>query len=162
MESSLVAAGPRGPAVKVEIVTDNEVMHGNTQRNREATHRALAGPGPWDDIMYGLYVKQKIEAGLRAVEEGRTISHEEMKRRLLAKKRHAWPDHLPATRRATANSHRAARQPQSRRGMIRSHGRNGRQVKPGLFENGHCKVRTDLIRRQEYEFGLQTAHLRPA
>jgi len=43
----------------------------------------------WDDIMYELYVKQKIEAGLKAVEEGRTISHEEMKRRLLAKKRHA-------------------------------------------------------------------------
>ena len=38
--------------------------------------------------MYELYVKQKIEAGLKAVEEGRTIPHEEMKRRLLAKKRH--------------------------------------------------------------------------
>jgi len=43
----------------------------------------------WDDIMYELYVKQKIEAGLKAVEEGRTIPHEEMKRRLLAKKRRA-------------------------------------------------------------------------
>jgi predicted transcriptional regulator len=43
----------------------------------------------WDDIMYELYVKQKIEAGLRAVEEGRTIPHDEMKRRLLAKKRQA-------------------------------------------------------------------------
>ena len=43
----------------------------------------------WDDIMYELYVKQKIEAGLKAVEEGRTIPHDEMKRRLLAKKRHA-------------------------------------------------------------------------
>ncbi len=42
----------------------------------------------WDDIMYELYVKQKIEAGLKAVEEGRTIPHEEMKRRLLGKKRH--------------------------------------------------------------------------
>jgi predicted transcriptional regulator len=43
----------------------------------------------WDDIMYELYVKQKIEAGLRAVNEGRTIPHDEMKRRLLAKKRQA-------------------------------------------------------------------------
>ena len=34
-------------------------------------------------------MKQKIKAGLKAVEEGRTIPHEEMKRRLLAKKRHA-------------------------------------------------------------------------
>lgn len=43
----------------------------------------------WEDIMYELYVKQKIEASLKAVEEGPTIPHEEMKRRLLAKKRHA-------------------------------------------------------------------------
>jgi predicted transcriptional regulator len=43
----------------------------------------------WDDIMYELYVKQKIEAGLKAVAEGRTIPHEEMKRRLLDKKHHA-------------------------------------------------------------------------
>ena len=39
----------------------------------------------WGDLMYGLYVKQKIEAGLKAVEKGRSIPHEEMKRRLLAK-----------------------------------------------------------------------------
>lgn len=36
--------------------------------------------------MYELYVKQKIEAGLKAVEEGSTIPHDEMKRRLLSKK----------------------------------------------------------------------------
>ena len=39
--------------------------------------------------MYKLYVKQTIEAGLRAVEEGRTISHEAVKQRLSAKRRHA-------------------------------------------------------------------------
>lgn len=43
----------------------------------------------WEDIMYELYVKQKIEAGLEAVRGGRTIPHEEMKRRLMAKMRHA-------------------------------------------------------------------------
>ncbi len=37
----------------------------------------------WDDIMYELYVKQKIERGLQAAEEGRTVSQEEAKRRLL-------------------------------------------------------------------------------
>ncbi len=37
----------------------------------------------WDDIMYELYVKQKIEEGLKAADEGRTVSHEEAKRRLL-------------------------------------------------------------------------------
>lgn len=38
----------------------------------------------WDDIMYELYVKQKIEKGLQAAQEGRTVSHEEAKKRLMA------------------------------------------------------------------------------
>jgi multimeric flavodoxin WrbA len=37
----------------------------------------------WDEIMYELYVKQKIEEGLQASEEGRTIPQEEAKERLL-------------------------------------------------------------------------------
>lgn len=37
----------------------------------------------WDDIMYELYVKQKIEKGLQAAKEGRVVPHEEAKRRLL-------------------------------------------------------------------------------
>ncbi|MDH4316446.1 MAG: hypothetical protein OEW68_16640 [Gammaproteobacteria bacterium] len=40
----------------------------------------------WDDLMYELYVKQKIEAGLEAAAEGRTVPHEEIKARLLARK----------------------------------------------------------------------------
>ena len=36
-----------------------------------------------NDIMYELYVRQKIEAGLQVADEGRTIPHEEVKRRLL-------------------------------------------------------------------------------
>jgi predicted transcriptional regulator len=59
---------------------------------KEAARRLidhLPDQATWADIMYELYVKQKIDAGLKAVEEGRTISHEEMKRRLLAKKRSA-------------------------------------------------------------------------
>lgn len=43
----------------------------------------LPDKASWDDIMYELYVKQKIEAGLKAADEGRTVSHEEAKRRLL-------------------------------------------------------------------------------
>jgi predicted transcriptional regulator len=37
----------------------------------------------WDDIMYELYVKQKIEAGLQAVQEGRMVPHADAKRCLL-------------------------------------------------------------------------------
>ncbi|MDA8083543.1 MAG: hypothetical protein M0024_07800 [Nitrospiraceae bacterium] len=38
----------------------------------------------WDDIMYELYVKKKIVVGLKAAEEGRVVSHEDAKERLLA------------------------------------------------------------------------------
>jgi len=37
----------------------------------------------WDDIMYEFYVKKKIEVGLKADEEGRIVSHEEVKKRFL-------------------------------------------------------------------------------
>lgn len=37
-----------------------------------------------DDIMYELYVKKKIAAGLTAAEEGRVVSHEDAKKRLLS------------------------------------------------------------------------------
>ena len=40
----------------------------------------------WDDLMYELYVKQKIEAGLAAADNGQTVPHEEVKARLI--KRH--------------------------------------------------------------------------
>jgi len=37
----------------------------------------------WDDIMYEFYVRKKIDNALRAVEEGKIVSHEEAKKRLL-------------------------------------------------------------------------------
>jgi predicted transcriptional regulator len=36
----------------------------------------------WDDIMYEFYVRQKIEDGLKDVEAGRVVPHEEVKARL--------------------------------------------------------------------------------
>ena len=39
----------------------------------------------WDDIMYELYVKQKIEEGLADIEAGRVIPHEEVKAELLGR-----------------------------------------------------------------------------
>ena len=32
----------------------------------------------WDDVMYRLYVRQKIEAALQASERGEVVSHEEV------------------------------------------------------------------------------------
>ena len=36
----------------------------------------------WADIVYELYVREKIAAGLRDAEEGRVISHDQMRREL--------------------------------------------------------------------------------
>ena len=41
----------------------------------------------WDEIMYEFYVKQKIEKGLKAVKDGRTVSHEDAIKRLLGNAR---------------------------------------------------------------------------
>jgi predicted transcriptional regulator len=38
----------------------------------------------WDDLMYEPYVRQKIEARLRAADEGRVVSHEQVKQRFLS------------------------------------------------------------------------------
>ena len=35
----------------------------------------------WDDIIYEMYVKKKIDIGLKAAKEGQTISHEDVKKR---------------------------------------------------------------------------------
>jgi predicted transcriptional regulator len=32
----------------------------------------------WDDVMYQIYVRQKIEAGIKDATEGRVVSHEEV------------------------------------------------------------------------------------
>ena len=35
----------------------------------------------WDDLMYEIYVRQKIEEGIKAEDEGRVLSHEEVRKR---------------------------------------------------------------------------------
>ncbi len=44
----------------------------------------LPDQATWDDIMYELYVKQKIEAGLADIKEGHTVPHEQVKSEFLA------------------------------------------------------------------------------
>lgn len=46
----------------------------------------LPDQATWDDIMYELYVKQKIEEGLADIEAGRTVPHEQVKAELLGQK----------------------------------------------------------------------------
>ncbi len=43
---------------------------------------SLPKDASWDDLMYEIYVRQKIiDEGLTAASEGRVFSHEEIKRR---------------------------------------------------------------------------------
>ena len=43
----------------------------------------------WEEIRYGLYVRENIETGLADVEQGRTTPHEEIKAQLLERRRRA-------------------------------------------------------------------------
>ncbi|MFZ3040539.1 MAG: hypothetical protein WA108_01915 [Thiobacillus sp.] len=43
----------------------------------------LPDTATFDDLMYELYVRQKIEAGLKDAADGRVLSHEEVVRELL-------------------------------------------------------------------------------
>jgi predicted transcriptional regulator len=57
-------------------------MYSVKQAARELVER-LPESASWNDLMYELYAKQKIEEGLKELDEGRGIPHEEVKRRLL-------------------------------------------------------------------------------
>jgi hypothetical protein len=39
----------------------------------------------WADVMYEVYVRQKIEAGLAASDEDRVVPHEDVKKRFAAR-----------------------------------------------------------------------------
>jgi predicted transcriptional regulator len=39
----------------------------------------------WDDLIYELYARKKIDEGIKAAEEGRLLSHEEVKQRFSGK-----------------------------------------------------------------------------
>lgn len=43
--------------------------------------RDLPEQATWDDLMYEIYVRQKIEEGLQAAEQNQVLSHDEVKRR---------------------------------------------------------------------------------
>jgi len=43
----------------------------------------LPDDADWEDLMYEIYVREKIEKGLKAIKENRVLSEEEAKKRLL-------------------------------------------------------------------------------
>ncbi len=38
----------------------------------------------WDDVIYQMYVRKKIEKGIEAADEGRVVAHDEVKRQFLS------------------------------------------------------------------------------
>jgi predicted transcriptional regulator len=45
--------------------------------------KKLPEQATWDDIMYEIYVRKKIAAGIQAADEGRVVPHEEVKKRFI-------------------------------------------------------------------------------
>lgn len=63
---------------------ENRPMHTIKEEARKIIDN-LPDQATWDDLMYEFYVKKKIEASMVAAADGRVVSHEEAKRRLLSK-----------------------------------------------------------------------------
>lgn len=47
--------------------------------------KKLPEKATWDDIMYEIYVRKKIAAGIQAAGEGRVVLHETVKKRFIKK-----------------------------------------------------------------------------
>ncbi len=61
-------------------------MHVSTiKENAKMLINSLPDSSTWDDIMYEIYVKQKIDKGLKEIKSGKIIPHSDVKR-LLEKK----------------------------------------------------------------------------
>lgn len=47
--------------------------------------KKLPEKATWDDIMYEIYVRKKIEAGIQAADEGKVVLHGAVRKRFLKK-----------------------------------------------------------------------------
>ena len=59
---------------------------------REAIDR-LPDDATWDDVMYELYVRESVDAGLADVAAGRTVPHDQVRARLRDISRRALDRH---------------------------------------------------------------------
>ena len=60
-------------------------MQATIKRNAIELINSLPDSTTWDDIMYEIYVKQKIDKGLDDVKNNRTTSHEDVKKMFIQK-----------------------------------------------------------------------------
>lgn len=47
--------------------------------------KKLPEKATWDDIMYEIYIRKKVAAGIQAADEGRVVPHEIVKKRFIKK-----------------------------------------------------------------------------
>ncbi len=60
-----------------------------TENIKQEAHRLLDNlpdKATWDDLMYQIYVRQAIEAGIKDSDEGRTVDVNEVRKRFGLKK----------------------------------------------------------------------------
>ena len=54
----------------------------NAKQHAREVLEHLPDDASWDDVMYELYVRESIDAGLADLAAGRTVPHEQVKARL--------------------------------------------------------------------------------
>jgi hypothetical protein len=72
---------PREPSIFNQILTDQatEIPMQTAKQAAWQIIEQVPEQASGDDIIYKLYVKRKIEKGIKAVEEDRFVSHDEAK-----------------------------------------------------------------------------------
>ena len=65
----------RGGGAKFPSMPTEKVQRRSVKTKAIRLVRDLPASSSWDDLMYRIYVRQKIEAGLADVEAGRVHSH---------------------------------------------------------------------------------------
>ena len=48
-------------------------------------HDNLPEDASWDDVMYEMYVRKKIDDGINAADKGEVITHEDVKKKFLSR-----------------------------------------------------------------------------
>lgn len=61
----------------------DKAKHTNVKTRAMGVVRALPASATWDDLMYQIYVRQKIEAGMTDMSKGRTHSHAAIRKAFL-------------------------------------------------------------------------------
>jgi predicted transcriptional regulator len=67
----------------------NETAGSGVKNSIRSVMETLPDTVTWDEVQYRLYVRQQIEAGLADSEAGRLVDTEELRQRLIQKKRKA-------------------------------------------------------------------------